>query len=162
MKRPIFTILGIFVMVTTASADGENQFSDSYSFDEFVPCLGETLELNFEFSGIYHETYDANGGLHINMNGKLAGDFESKDTEKTWVGRGRKHLAVNSNMEWVPGGPGNNQMQFRRTNLEQLVVIADGQYPDLLWTFELTIVVNANFVITKIYSDFGTVSCLSD
>lgn len=96
------------------------------------------------------------------MNGKLAGDFTSLDSDKTRTGRGRRHWILDTNMEWVPSDNGNNQMQFRQTFLEQLTVVADGQYPDLLWAVELTIMVDANFETVKAYADFGTTSCLID
>jgi hypothetical protein len=155
-------VIGLFLVSITGTANAGNQFSDSWSEVVFVPCLGESVQQDFEFNGIYKEFFDANGGLHINMNGKLAGDFASLDSDKTWTGRGRLHWILNSNMEWVPGGNGNNQMQFRRTYLEQLTVVADGLYPDLLWTLEFTLMINANFEIVKAYADFGTISCLSD
>jgi hypothetical protein len=84
------------------------------------------------------------------------------DSDKTWTGRGRLHWILNSNMEWVPGDNGNTQMQFRRTYRELVTVVADGLYPDLLWTLEFTLIANANFEIVKAYADFGTTSCLVD
>ena len=162
MKDIYLLVIGLLLVSVTANANAGNHFSESYSEDVFVPCLGESVRQNFEFSGIYKDFFDANGGWHVNMNGKLAGDFASLDSDKTWTGRGRRHWILNSNMEWVPGDNGNNRMQFRRTFLEQLTVIGDGQYPDLLWTLEFTIMVNANFEVVKAYADFGTTSCLSD
>ncbi len=162
MKKIYLIVIGLMLVSVTASGSAGNQFSDSFSENIFVPCLGETVRHNFEFYGIYKRFYDANGGWHINMNGKLAGDFASLDSDKTWTGRGRLHWILNSNMEWVPGDNGNNQMQFRRTYRELVTVVADGLYPDLLWTLEFTLIANANFEIVKAYADVGTTSCLVD
>ena len=128
---------------------------------DFVPCLGETLEYTVDFSGVFKELLDANGGYHINMNGRLSGEFESLDSDATWTARGRRHWILNSNMDWDPvENNGNNREQFRRTYREKQVLYANGDDPDLLWSLEFTIVVNANFEFGKEYFDGGTYTCM--
>lgn len=117
----------------------------------FAECLGTDVTGTVMGRDIFKEFYDHNGNFHHVRNSRWVGQF----------------YAVGSDMTWTVKGGGPDTFKFNANNPQLLVTAvrhevakADGDYPNLLWTFVFSGTINANGDLVTLRS-IQDVRCVS-
>ena len=149
----LFVFLGVFFIAATAfSNQGATRIEGTGTGSDVIPCLGD-LAVNFsiDYRAVSHDFFDGSEGEHVVQNYRYHGTLETLDSSMSWSGRGGGPIIVNVN--------GNNDQNVRVYERQE-VWFADGDYPDLLWSFSFSGTTNANGGLVSLRRNFGTFHCL--
>ncbi len=119
----------------------------------YAECLGTNVNGTVFGRDRFKEFYDGAGNFHHLRNSRWVGHFFATDSDMTWTVKG--------------GGPDTfkfnaNNPQLLVTAVRHMVAKADGDYPNLLFTFVFSGTRNANGEIVTLRSIDWDVRCVAD
>ncbi len=151
MKKVL--IFACIALVTSVSFAGNGAIRQQIveSGTDYVPCLDVTVMWTVIYSAVIHEVWDGSGGYHSIGNVRWTGEYDAEGSDMSWSSRGAGPLVLNFN--------GNNE-QGRQTFRSNEVIFANGDYPDLHFTFEFSGTQNANGELVTLRMPLGTFRCM--
>ena len=154
MKYSSLVIVVLFVAASARSDNGAFRFEFIDSGSDIIACLDNTIiDFSVAVSAVAHGPFnDGSGGSHSVLNVRYVGELTAPLTGMSWTGRGGGPFVLHAN--------GNNE-QTVRVHERHDVWFADGDYPDLLWSFGISVTRNANGDVVSLRLDpAGTYVCL--
>lgn len=117
-------MLGTLLLTTAALAkDGTVKVERHNSGIDYVPCLGLNVEWTNDLTGVSRTFVDADGGIHWMFNAHWITWNQAIGADMSWLGHGHANNTINVN--------GNN-LQANQTSQQFEVMIANGDYPNLI------------------------------
>ncbi len=119
----------------------------------YVECLDTDINGTIMGRDIFKEFFDHNGNFHHVRNSRWLGQIYAIGSDMTWTVKG--------------GGPDTfkfnaNNPQLLVTAVRHMVAKADGDYPNLLWTYVFSGTINANGELVTLRSINWDVRCVSN
>ena len=152
MKRLVIIIGALFLTTSALSNQGATRFESTDTFSDVIPCLDNlAVDISIEVRGIGRDYSDGRGGSHFIRNVRYHGTIDAVDSDMSWSGQGGGPWVINTN--------GNNN-QYSEVFRRQEVWFADGDYPDLLWSFAFKQTYNANGDLVSLRIIQPTFRCL--
>jgi hypothetical protein len=144
-------VAGVFA--TGAGAGGQGAARGSFPFDEvvFVPCAnggaGEFVELSGSLNFVFHDIFDASGGLHVQVHSNLQGVSGMGATT------GTRYRGVESDVDQFNVSP--DDAPFESSTVSSVRVIGRGPGNNFVLHESAHFTVNGNGELTASHDHLG-------
>jgi len=157
MMKKIILVVGFALFSMPAMSNRavhHFEFDENGVVTETVPCLGIDITFFITFKGRYHEFDDNSGGSHIMSTTTVTGKYVAIGQDMSWT-------ITRGILTYVNNFSGDNG-RFVIIDKVHEVAHADGDYPDLLFTFGFSGTLNANGDLVSLRLTDPTYRCLPD
>jgi hypothetical protein len=123
MRKFILFLSALCLTTAALAKDGTVKIERHNSGIDYVPCLDLNVEWTNDVTGVSRTFVDADGGYHYMLNVHWITWNEAIGADMSWLGHGHANNTINANA---------NNSQANQTSQQFEVMIANGDYPNLI------------------------------